>query len=68
MVDLGLKFPCISAERGTGGAGFRRGLFEAAGRVPQPPTRTVHSEGIGVTDADAGVAFSCLLLLAKQEK
>jgi hypothetical protein len=28
----------------------------------------VRSEGIGEADADAGVAFSCLLLLAKQEK
>ncbi|MBM5572987.1 MULTISPECIES: hypothetical protein [Deefgea] len=60
--------PLHQAERGTGGAGFRRGLFEAVGRVPQPPTRTVCREGIGVADADAEVVFLCLLSLAKQGK
>ena len=60
--------PLCQAERGTSGAGFLRSMFEAAGRVLIATASIVHSKGIGAADADTGVAFFCLLFLAKQEK
>ncbi len=69
MLKLLLTYlPSGSAEHRSKARGFGGGVFEGVARVPAASRALREAQGTRVAGAVAGVAFLCLLSLAKQRK